>query len=280
MLLSMLKVRYSVVGIYGERFHAYLALPSWSHSNESQIVEMQFNLGAESISKLLMTNSSENFSASANSKTAGVVLSVNISAIRTILSRGREVTTGIYKKPVIGRVRVRGVNIEGDEQADRKNHGGLHKAIYAYAYEDYEWFSTEYARQFAPGDFGENLTTTVIDVTHAVIGEHWKIGSAEFEVSEPRIPCYKLGLKLNDPAFPAAFAKALRPGAYLRIIKEGELEASDSVEILARPEHGVTVCDVANAYLFDHRLFPRLLEVPELRSDWHDRARNATGHKR
>jgi len=94
-------------------------------------------------------------------------------------------------------------------------------------------------------------------------------------VSEPRIPCYKLGLKLNDRAFPAVFAKALRPGAYLRIIKEGDLGASDSIQIISRPDHGVTVSDVANAYLFDHRLFPRLLNVPQLRSEWHDRARRA-----
>ena len=175
----------------------------------------------------------------------------------------------------MGRVRVRGVNIEGDEQADRENHGGPHKAVYAYAHEDYEWFSRQYSRRFLPGDFGENLTTVHLDVTHALIGEHWKIGSAEFEVSEPRIPCYKLGIKLNDPAFPAAFAKALRPGAYLRIVKEGELEAFDSVQTISRPDHGVTVSDVANAYLFDHRLLPRLLKVPQLRPEWHDRARKA-----
>ena len=205
----------------------------------------------------------------------GLVLSVNVSATRTVLSRSKQVRTGIYKKPVMGRVRVRGVNIEGDEQADRENHGGPHKAVYAYAHEDYEWFSRQYSRRFLPGDFGENLTTVHLDVTHALIGEHWKIGSAEFEVSEPRIPCYKLGIKLNDPAFPAAFAKALRPGAYLRIIKEGELGASDSVQIISRPDHGVTVSDVANAYLFDHRLFPRLLKVSQLRPEWHDRARKA-----
>jgi|SRR5438876_58292 MOSC domain-containing protein YiiM len=222
-----------------------------------------------------MTNPIENFRTSAASKPPGLVLSVNVSAIRAVASRGKQVTTGIYKKPVMGGVHVRGVNIEGDDQADRENHGGPHKAVYAYAYEDYEWFSTQYSRSFAPGDFGENLTTTGIDVTHAVIGENWQIGSVEFEVSEPRIPCYKLGLKVNDPAFPAAFARALRPGAYLRIIKEGELGASDSVQILSRPDHGVTVRDVANAYLFDHQLFPRLLEVPQLRSVWHDRARNA-----
>jgi MOSC domain-containing protein YiiM len=222
-----------------------------------------------------MSNSIENLNTSAVSQSPGLVLSVNVSAIRTVLSRSKQVTTGIYKKPVMGRVRVRGVNIEGDEQADRVNHGGPHKAVYAYAYEDYEWFSTQYPRSFLPGDFGENITTVHVDVTHAVIGEHWKIGSAEFEVSEPRIPCYKLGLKLNDPTFPAGFARALRPGAYLRIIKEGELGASDSVQIISRPDHGVTVREVADAYLFDHGLFPRLLKVPQLRSDWHDRARKA-----
>jgi MOSC domain-containing protein YiiM len=227
--------------------------------------------------ELHMSHSIENLNAPAVSQPPGLVFSVNVSAIRTVpvLARSRQVTTGIYKKPVMGRMQVRGVNIAGDEQADRENHGGPHKAVYAYANEDYEWFSTQYSRRFLPGDFGENLTTVQVDVTHAVIGEHWKIGSAEFEVSEPRIPCYKLGLKLNDPAFPAAFAKALRPGAYLRIIKEGELGASDSVQIISRPDHGVTVSDVAEAYLFDHRLFPRLLKVPQLRSDWHDRARQA-----
>jgi MOSC domain-containing protein YiiM len=222
-----------------------------------------------------MADPSELLSASAASKPPCLVLSINVSAARTVLSRSRQVTTGIYKKPIVGRVRVRGVNIEGDEQADRENHGGPHKAVYAYADEDYEWFSTQYARRFVPGDFGENLTTRGIDLTHAVIGEHWKIGSVELEVSEPRIPCYKLGLKVNDPAFPAAFAKALRPGAYLRIIKEGELGVFDSIQILSRPDHGVTVSDVANAYLFDHRLLPRLLEVPQLRSEWHERARKA-----
>jgi MOSC domain-containing protein YiiM len=222
-----------------------------------------------------MTDPIEYRSVVAASRVPGLLLSVNVSAIRTVLSKSKQVTTGIHKQPVIGRVRVKGVNIEGDEQADRENHGGPHKAVYAYAYEDYEWFSRQCARRFLPGDFGENLTTAHVDVTHAIIGEHWKIGSAEFEVAEPRIPCYKLGLKLNDPAFPAAFAKALRPGAYLRIIKEGELGASDSVQIISRPDHGVTVGDVANAYLFDHRLLPRLLKVPQLRSEWHDRARKA-----
>ena len=225
--------------------------------------------------QLYMANPIEDLSALATSQVPGLVLSVNVSAIRTVVSRSKEVTTGIYKTPVMGRLRVRGVNINGDEQADRENHGGPHKAVYAYAFEDYQWFSTQYQRNFLAGDFGENLTTTHIDITHALIGEHWKIGSAEFEVSEPRIPCYKLGLKLNDRAFPAAFAKALRPGAYLRIIKEGDLGASDSIQIISRPDHGVTVSDVANAYLFDHRLFPRLLNVPQLRSEWHDRARRA-----
>jgi MOSC domain-containing protein YiiM len=222
-----------------------------------------------------MSNSIENLNAPAVSPPPGLVVSVNVSAIRTVPARSRQVTTGIYKKPVMGRVQVRGVNIEGDEQADRENHGGPHKAVYAYAIEDYEWFSAQYSRPFLPGDFGENLTIGQLDVTHAIIGEHWKIGSAEFEVSEPRIPCYKLGLKLNDPAFPAAFAKAMRPGAYLRIITEGELGASDSVQVISRPDHGVTVRDVAEAYLFDHRLFRRLLNVPQLRADWHDRARQA-----
>jgi MOSC domain-containing protein YiiM len=203
------------------------------------------------------------------SKSFGRLVSVNIGAIRTLTSGGKTVTTGIYKQPIIGRVAVRAINIEGDHQADRINHGGVHKAVYAYAVGDYEWFAAAENRKFQPGDFGENLTTVDVDVTQAIIGERWLVGSVELEVSEPRLPCYKLGIKMGDPGFPKRFAKALRPGAYLRIVREGELEASDQVNILSRPNHGVSIRDVANAYLFDHGLLRGLANVPQLRPTWY-----------
>jgi MOSC domain-containing protein YiiM len=209
----------------------------------------------------------------ADPKTSGRLLSVNVGTIETISSEKRTVNTGIWKRPVTSRVKVRGINIEGDDQADRLNHGGRDKAVYAYAIEDYEWFAAQENRVFQPGDFGENLTTIGVDVTKALIGERWFIGSVEFEVSEPRLPCFKLGMKMNDHRFPARFAKALRPGAYLRIVREGEIGTSDAIQILFQPDHGVSIRDVADAYLFNHELLKRLVDVPQLRPIWYRRAR-------
>jgi Uncharacterized protein conserved in bacteria len=209
----------------------------------------------------------------ADPKTSGRLLSVNVGTIETISSEKRTVNTGIWKRPVTSRVKVRGINIEGDDQADRLNHGGRDKAVYAYAIEDYEWFAAQENRVFQPGDFGENLTTIGVDVAKALIGERWLIGSVEFEVSEPRLPCFKLGMKMNDHRFPARFAKALRPGAYLRIVREGEIGTSDAIQILFQPDHGVSIRDVADAYLFNHELLKRLVDVPQLRPIWYRRAR-------
>jgi MOSC domain-containing protein YiiM len=200
----------------------------------------------------------------------GRIVSVNVSSVRTVAFHDRPVTTGIYKLPGTGRIRAAGVNLKGDDQADRVNHGGEHKALYAYASEDYEWYSEHVKRMFQSGDFGENLTTQGLDLTHAIIGERWKVGSVEVEVSEPRLPCYKLGIKVEDPRFPAVFAKALRPGAYLRIKQEGELGQGDAVQVLFRPDHGVTIRLVAEAYLFDHARRPELRAAPQLRSVWYE----------
>src|SRR5262249_11175939 len=155
--------------------------------------------------------------------------------------RGQQVMTGIWKEPVGGRVALRGVNVDGDEQADRKVHGGVDKAVYAYAREDYDWWEGELARSLDPGMFGENLTTSGLDLNQAVIGERWRVGSALLEVSEPRFPCFKLGLKMGTQRFIKQFAKARRPGTYLRIVEEGEIGAGDGITVSHRPQHGVTI---------------------------------------
>jgi MOSC domain-containing protein YiiM len=201
---------------------------------------------------------------------SGRLVSVNVGRPRTLPWRDASVTTAIWKQPVSGRVAVRGVNLEDDDQADREAHGGPDKAVYAYASADYRLWSAELGHDIRPGTFGENLTIDELDVSHAVIGERWQIGSAVFEVSQPRVPCYKLGIRLGDPAFPRRFAAAERPGAYLRIVREGDVGAGDAVSVIYRPHHDVTVALVSRAYHTDRRLVPRLLEVPELSGSWRE----------
>ena len=190
------------------------------------------------------------------------VLSVNVGGVRQIDVGERTVMTAIWKSPVAGRVAVRGVNVHGDDQADRKVHGGEHKAVYAYAREDTGWWERELARELGPGTFGENLTTSGIDLNGCVIGERWRVGTTVLEVSEPRFPCFKLGIKMGDPGFLKRFAAARRPGTYLRIARGGELGAGDAIEQLERPGHGVTIALFTEAYLGDHGLAAKMLEAP------------------
>ncbi len=196
------------------------------------------------------------------------LLSVNVAEMRTIVRRGRPVRTGIWKLPVQHRVTIDGVNVDGDEQGDRRVHGGADKAVYAYARADYAWWEEQLGRALDPGTFGENLTVDGIDVTGALVGERWRVGGAVLEVSEPRLPCWKLGERMGDAKFIKRFARALRPGAYLRIVQPGEIGAGDTVEVAHRPVHGVTIELITRAYLRDHTLAPDLLRAPELSAEW------------
>jgi MOSC domain-containing protein YiiM len=197
-----------------------------------------------------------------------VVESVNVGTPRAVGWRGRTVTTAIWKAPVVGRVAVRGVNVDGDEQGDRKVHGGVDKALYAYAAEDYDWWAEQLGRPLGPGTFGDNLTTRGLEVSAAVVGERWRAGATLLEVAQPRIPCFKLGIRMGSQRFPRRFAAAGRPGAYLRILAEGEVAAGDRVEVVHRPGHGLTVAEVSRIYHGDHAGAARLLEVPELADGW------------
>jgi MOSC domain-containing protein YiiM len=193
------------------------------------------------------------------------VLSVNVGRPRQIsVRRGRPVMSAIGKEPVDGRVRVEGVNLAGDDQADRRVHGGPDKAVYAYASEDALWWAARLAREVPPGMFGENLTLGGVDVSGAVVGERWRVGDVELEVSQPRLPCFKLGKRFDDPQMVRLFGQANRPGAYLRIVTEGELGAGDEVDMLSRPDHGVTVALVSAAILIDESLRARAASAPEL----------------
>jgi MOSC domain-containing protein YiiM len=199
------------------------------------------------------------------------LLSVNVGRPQPVgLRRGRTVRSAIGKAPVDGRVRVAGVNVEGDDQADRRVHGGPDKAIYAYAREDAAWWEGELGRELGPGAFGENLTVEGIDVSGAVIGERWRLGTVELEVCQPRFPCFKLGLRFGDPLMLKRFTQAERPGAYLRIVREGEIGTGDTIDVAERPDHGITIALVARAVMIDHRLLVHAASAPALPDDLAD----------
>ena len=205
------------------------------------------------------------------------VLSVNVGRPRPVDYGGERVLTSIWKYPVEGRVAVRGINLAGDEQSDRSVHGGVDKAVYAYSREDYEWWESEIYRPLDAGTFGENLTVTGVDPSTAVIGERWRIGSTVLEVSEPRFPCFKLGIRMGDPRFLRRFAQAMRPGTYLRIISEGKLGAGDAIEVAERPLHGVTIAQFAEAFLSDRTKLAGLLAADQLSEDWRSWICDAVG---
>jgi MOSC domain-containing protein YiiM len=199
---------------------------------------------------------------------AAFLESINVGTPRTVERHGREFETSIWKAPVLHRVAVRGVNLEGDDQADRSVHGGEYKAVYAYGRDDLDWWSRELGRKLGPGTFGENLTVGGMHVSSALAGERWKIGSAILEVTQPRFPCFKLAARMEDPHFVRRFAAAGRPGAYLRIVQEGEMEAGDAVEVVHRPDHEVTMRAMAHIYLEDHDDASRLRGLPGLPPEW------------
>jgi MOSC domain-containing protein YiiM len=192
------------------------------------------------------------------------LLDVNVGQPRPITTERRIVSTAIWKTPVVGRVRVSGVNLHGDAQADRSVHGGPDKAVYAYAIEEVHTWETELARDLGAAPFGENLTTQGLDVSGALVGERWTVGTTLLEVAQPRLPCFKLGLRMSDPGFVKRFAQASRPGAYLRIIEEGELGAGDVVTVTHLPDHRITMRLVSDAILLDPQLIPRVLTAPQL----------------
>ena len=198
----------------------------------------------------------------------GAVVSVNVGRARAVERDGTPATTAIWKLPVSRRVRAEGVNLDGDEQADRKVHGGHDKALYAYALEDTRRWETELGRRVGPGGFGENLTVEGLQLIDSVVGERWVVGSAVLEVSEPRIPCWKLGLRMGDASFPRRFTRAGRPGTYLRIVEPGDIGAGDAVRVVSRPDHGFTVGDIWRVYHHDRREAASLLEVPQLGESW------------
>lgn len=200
------------------------------------------------------------------------VTSVNIGQVREVTWHGRRIRTGIWKTPIDApSVMARGVNLDGDDQGDRRAHGGPDKAVYAYAEEDYRFWQQAESIAVTPGLFGENLTVRGLGLRDAVVGERWRIGTAVLEVAQPRLPCYKLGIRMGDDEFPERFQEAGRLGAYLRIVTEGVVAPGDPIELVFRPDHGVTLREMLDA-LGDRERLQSLLRAPELPARWRQRA--------
>jgi MOSC domain-containing protein YiiM len=172
--------------------------------------------------------------------------------------------SGIDKRPASGPVLLAGAGVGGDFIGDRAHHGGPDQAVYAYATEDAAWWAAELGRELPPGSFGENLTTSAVEVTGAVVGEQWLIGSTLLQVTKPRTPCRTFAGYWGVPDLVKRFTVRALPGAYLRVLREGTVSAGDPVRVVERPEHGVTVGEVFRATTLEPELLPRLLDVPEL----------------
>ena len=176
--------------------------------------------------------------------------------------------TAISKRPVAGRSEVGRLGLGGDEQVDKPAHGGPEQALYAYAREDLDWWVEQLGRELTDGMFGENITTAALDVTGALIGEIWDLGTARVLVTAPRIPCVVFAGWMDERHWVRRFADARRPGAYLRVLREGAVGAGDRIEVLSRPAERVTIAESMTAYYGDAGLMRRLLRVEGRGLDW------------
>ncbi|TRZ72296.1 MAG: MOSC domain-containing protein [Streptomycetaceae bacterium] len=177
---------------------------------------------------------------------------------------GDEAKSGIDKRPVSGPVQLKNHHVGNDIIADRKHHGGYDQAVYAYAREDADWWESNLGMSISNGRFGENLTTSGVDVNRAVVGERWRIGSTVLEVSQPRIPCRVFAGFWSRPTLIKEFMEAGKPGTYLRIIEEGEISAGDSITVIHVPDHSITIADLYAAKNGDRTKIHEIAAVKEL----------------
>lgn len=208
------------------------------------------------------------------------VISVNAGVAMEMLIGGKASRTGIDKRPVDGPVRIGTGGLAGDDFGDRERHGGADQAVYAYAREDLDWWTERLGRELRNGEFGENVTTGGLDITTALIGETWRLGSAIVQVTAPRMPCSTFQAWTGEPHWVRRFAAAGRPGSYLRVLAEGSVAAGDDIEVLSRPEQRVTVADAIRAYYGDQDLMLTLLTVPGRGEKWAGIAEQVLGRPR
>lgn len=200
------------------------------------------------------------------------LLSVNVGEPQILMVNENIVVTGIFKEPVAARVMLRKYNLDGDRQADLTVHGGETKAVYLYPSEHYEFWRKELPEMNLPfGMFGENFTTEGLNENEVSVGDKFRVGEAEVMVTEPRLPCYKLGIKFGRSDIIKRFLQSCRTGFYLSVIKEGEVGAGDSFELTHKAETSVTIADVVRIFAFekyDVETLERALETEALPDSW------------
>src|SRR3954467_11283103 len=203
----------------------------------------------------------------------GRLLSVNIGLPRDVAWRGKTVHTGVWKAPSPGPHMVRRLNIDGDGQGDLAGHGGENRAVLVYQTESYDYWARELGRtDLGPGQFGENFTVEGLSDDEVCIGDRYRIGSALFEVSQPRVTCYRLGIRMNEPRMAALLVAHGRPGFYFRVLEEGEVRAGDDVTRIATGPEAMTVANV-NALLYlagrpKAERLRRAIRIPALSPGW------------
>lgn len=200
------------------------------------------------------------------------IVSVNVGLPRLVMGPRGPVKTGIFKEPVHRRLPLRRLNLDGDAQADHSVHGGPDKAVYAYPVENYDYWREQLpGRELPHGIFGENLTTEGLREDEVHIGDEFRVGTARLVVTQPRMPCFKLGIRFGDAKMVQKFLASGRPGFYLGVLEEGEVGPGDAVELVREDENQVTVTDLLRLKVQDKdntELLRRALRVPKLAAVW------------
>ena len=202
------------------------------------------------------------------------LLSVNVSKPKEVSYNGERIKTGIFKEPVSGRTMMRRLNLDGDGQGDPSVHGGVHKAVYVYPMEHYDYWKHELGRKdLTYGQFGENLTVEGLLEETVHIGDVFRVGEALVEVSQPRVPCFKLGIKMGNPQIVKPFLASERVGFYVRVLEEGEVGAGDAIERTKVGDGGMTVKEIVHLRHFDNANMvaaEKAANLPALTPSWRD----------
>jgi MOSC domain-containing protein YiiM len=202
------------------------------------------------------------------------LISVNVGLPREVLWKGRSVRTGIFKEPIRERVMVRSLNLDGDGQADLTVHGGLEKTVYVYPFEHYGYWQSELPdTQLTLGNFGENFTTTGLREEELNIGDRFQIGNVKLMVTQPRLPCYKLGIRFGRADMVKRLLASRRTGFYFSVLQEGEVGTGDTLELVSRDENHITVADITQLYTREQNnpeLLRRAAQLEALPASWRD----------
>ena len=205
-------------------------------------------------------------------KSAAKIISINVGLPRIVMSDGKPISTGIFKEPVAGRVMLRTLNLDGDRQADLSVHGGPSKAVYAYPCQHYEYWKREFPEMKLPwGMFGENFTTAGLFESELNIGDKFQVGSAIVMVTEPRLPCYKLGIKFGRSDIVKRFLASERTGFYFAVLREGDVGAADRIELIERTQGGVNINQIVQLYTREKHntaLLRRVIATEPLPEGW------------